>query len=243
MSFPNQNYNFTVVNEANFNSLVANSASVAGDVSISGDLAVAGNIISSGSITQGDLDVTGNLSVTGNSGSCGRRHHRRPGVKPGELHGTRVGAVSVGRTSPSAAPPSRSADFGVGGDINMQIRRARRHDDLRRRCRCTEMSNIAPICDHRGRRPAWFFRPGPSPNNRHRAWTNVGPAIIGSSPGRRSFPVQRKFPVPIDLVIFYEHDPHLSTGARSQSGNNPIRESRAGSSGGLKHWCFWCFGS
>tara|TARA_B100000686_G_C16644011_1_gene891754 strand:+ start:475 stop:1140 length:666 start_codon:yes stop_codon:yes gene_type:complete len=38
MSFPNSNYNFTVVNEANLNSLVTNAAAVAGDLSVSGNL-------------------------------------------------------------------------------------------------------------------------------------------------------------------------------------------------------------
>ena len=44
MSFPNANYNFNVVNEANLNSLVSNALSVAGDLSVGGNLSVGGRI-------------------------------------------------------------------------------------------------------------------------------------------------------------------------------------------------------
>ena len=53
MSFPNANYNFNVVNEANLNSLVSNALSVAGDLSVQGNLNVGGNLTVNGSISPG----------------------------------------------------------------------------------------------------------------------------------------------------------------------------------------------
>ncbi|MDC0230923.1 hypothetical protein OAK19_03070 [Aureispira] len=62
MSFPNAaNYNFTVVNEANLNSLVTNAAAVAGDLSVSGNLTVAGSI-SPGTFTNRVASLTANAA-------------------------------------------------------------------------------------------------------------------------------------------------------------------------------------
>jgi len=62
MSFPNAaNYNFTVVNEANLNSLVTNAAAVAGDLSVSGNLTVGGSI-SPGTFTNRVVSLTANAA-------------------------------------------------------------------------------------------------------------------------------------------------------------------------------------
>ena len=58
MSFPNANYNFNVVNEANFNSIVSNALSVAGDVSIQGNLVVGGDVSSGGDIIIGGCAIS-----------------------------------------------------------------------------------------------------------------------------------------------------------------------------------------
>ena len=61
MSFPNANYNFNVVNEANLNSIVSNALSVAGDLSLQGNLVVGGDVSTGGDINMGGGAATCSL--------------------------------------------------------------------------------------------------------------------------------------------------------------------------------------